>query len=397
MDWVAKFLNLPQIFLNSSEGPGGGVIQGSASEAVLVAILAARESTIQKIRENNPDIDEGEIRSKLIAYSSDQSNSCVEKDGLLAAVPIKLLPTNENFSLDGNTLEKAIKEDIKNGKIPIACIATLGTTGTCAYDDIPSLGEICQKYNIWLHLDAAYAGAAFTLPEYKYLLNGIETVDSINFNLHKFMMINFDCCAMWLKNAGHVVDSFNVNRIYLKHKFEGQSKAPDYRHWQIPLGRRFRALKVWITLRTIGAEKIRNNIRNHINLAKKFEDYILNDERFEIIAKRNLGLVCFRLKGNNKLTKKLLEQITERKQIYLIEASHKGIHFIRFAICGLDPQENDIDFAWKEISNQAEIVLRDEVENLENDQENVCKHNINEITNNFSKNLLVSTGLEKVL
>lgn len=367
MDWLGKFLDLPAAFLNCSEGPGGGVIQGSASEAILVAVLTAREQTVQRVLREQPELSESDVRGRLIAYSSDQSNSCVEKAGLLAAVPMKLLPANGvTGSLEGAALQQAIDADLAAGKIPIICVATQGTTGTCAFDDVEALGPICRAHNIWLHIDAAYAGAALCCPEMRPLMRGIEWADSYNFNMHKWMMVNFDCCAMWLKNADQVVDSFTVDRIYLDHKYQGESKAPDYRHWQIPLGRRFRALKAWIVLRTIGAEKIRENIRHHCRLAELFERQVLADDRFEIVSKRSMGLVCFRMKGACALSRKLLDRITERKLIYMIPATSNGQLMIRFVVCGLNPKDEDVMFAWQEIQREADQ-MRDEEALLAND------------------------------
>uniref|UniRef100_A0A1B0A522 Alpha-methyldopa hypersensitive protein n=1 Tax=Glossina pallidipes TaxID=7398 RepID=A0A1B0A522_GLOPL len=360
MDWLAKFLKLPQHFLHSSEGPGGGIIQGTASEAVLVAMLSAREQTVRRMKQTHPELSESDIRGKLVAYSSDQSNSCIERDALLAAVPIRLLSTGDDLVLTGDILEQAINEDIAKGFIPIICIATVGTTGTCAFDDLPSLGKVCNERGIWLHVDAAYAGAALALEEYKELRNGFELVDSLNFNLHKFLLVHFDCSAMWLKDANKVVDSFNVDRIYLKHKYEGQTQIPDFRHWQIPLGRRFRALKVWITLRTYGAEGLKAHIRKHITLAQRFEKYVLADPRFELITERTLGLVCFRPKGSNKYTTDLLNSLVERKKIYLIQATYRDKNFLRFVVCGMDPKPEDIDYAWREIRDQYSMLINEE-------------------------------------
>ncbi|XP_030241714.1 3,4-dihydroxyphenylacetaldehyde synthase 2 isoform X1 [Drosophila navojoa] len=360
MDWLAKFLNLPEHFLHENEGPGGGVIQGSASEAVLVAVLAAREQAVRRLRLSHPELSESEIRGKLIAYSSDQSNSCIEKAGVLAAMPIKLLPAGADLVLRGDALKQAIEQDVAAGLIPVICIASLGTTGTCAYDDIESLASICEKNQVWLHVDAAYAGGAFALEECSELRRGLDRVDSLNFNLHKFMLVNFDCAAMWLRDANKVIDSFNVDRIYLKHKHEGQTQIPDFRHWQIPLGRRFRALKVWITFRTLGAEGLRAHIRKHITLAKQFEDLVKADERFELIAPRALGLVCFRAKGDNEITSQLLQRLMERKKIYMVKAEHCGQLFLRFAVCGMDPKPSDIDFAWTEIQTQLTSVCAEQ-------------------------------------
>lgn len=391
MDWLGKLLDLPKKFLNCSEGPGGGVIQGSASEAILVAMLTAREQAVRRLKVEHPEWTESEIRGKLIAYSSDQSNSAVEKSGLLSAVPMRLLPTDEEMSLRGETVRAAIEEDLANGNIPIACIATFGTTGTCAFDNLEELGPICQENNIWLHIDAAYAGSALCCPEFRPMMKGIDWADSFNYNLHKWMKVNFDCCAMWLKDADKVVEAFTVDRIYLQHQFQGESKAPDYRHWQIPLGRRFRAFKVWVTMRTYGAEQIRASIRHDVQLAIMFEKFVEGDARFEIVTKRTLGLVCFRLKGECALTKELLERITERKKLYVIPATCHGKFMIRFVVCGFAPEAKDIDFAWNEIKTQAELVL-------EKAKKNTSVDSVEKLTTNFASNVSIevdSTEKEK--
>ncbi|XP_059618566.1 3,4-dihydroxyphenylacetaldehyde synthase 2 [Phlebotomus argentipes] len=349
MDWLGKLLGLPEEFLNCHNGPGGGVIQGSASESILIAVLAAREQSVRKMKIENPEMSESDVRGRLVAYSSDQSNSAVEKAGILSAMPMRLLTTDGQCTLRGDTLRRAIEEDLAAGNIPSICVATLGTTGTCAFDDIEEIGQVCREFNVWLHIDAAYAGAAFCCPEYRHLMKGVELAESFNFNVHKWMMVNFDCCAMWLKNADLLVQAFNVDRIYLQHRYQGQSKAPDYRHWQIPLGRRFRALKLWITLRTVGAEAIRHHIRHQIHLAQHFQALITTDDRFEVIGEATMGLVCFRLRNGCAATKKLLEKITERKKIYMIHGNVQEKLVIRFAICGRDPQVKDVDFAVEEI------------------------------------------------
>lgn len=358
MDWLGRFLGLPDAFLNSTGGTGGGVIQGAASEAILVAVLTAREQAVHRLKHKYPELTESEIRGKLIAYSSDQSNSAIEKAGILASVPMKLIQADHDNRLTGQLLQAAIDEDIANGKFPVVCVATFGTTGTCSFDNVNEIGPICKQNDIWLHIDAAYAGAALCCPENRALMTGIEWADSFNFNLHKWMMVNFDCCAMWFKNSNAVVDAFTVHRIYLDHKHQGASdRAPDFRHWSINLGRRFRSLKVWIVLRTLGAEKLRGHIREQIGLAEMFENLVRSDQRFEIVCKRSLALVCFRLKGDCSLTKKLLDRITERKKLYMIHASFRDKLMIRFVICGYNPNEKDMLFAWNEIKSQADIVL----------------------------------------
>lgn len=367
MDWLVDLLHLPKHFLHSDDGPGGGVLQGSASEAILIAVIAARELAMQRLKLKYPNENIHKLRSKLIAYTSKQSNSAVEKSGILADVPMKLLATNDAGELRGDVLLKAINDDLKNGKIPIICIATLGTTATCAFDSLTELGPICKEFNMWLHVDAAYAGAALCCPEYRHLMTGIELVDSFNFNLHKCMMVNYDCCAMWLKNTNHLIDAFNVDRIYLKHQYEALCKIPEFRHWQISLGRKFRSMKTWIVLRTLGAEYIRENVRKRVRLAKKFEIYLMQDSRFQVVVPNVLGLVCFKLNANSEshqMTKKLLEKLTERKKIFLISALYDKQIIIRFVVSGQNPNENDIDFAWNEIKTQTDgIFLENNIKN----------------------------------
>lgn len=350
MDWLAKILGLPEHFLNAAPGPGGGIIQGSASESCLIALIAARENMVKRYKEERPEMTEAEVRGKLVAYSSDQGNSCIEKAGILGAVPMRLLDTDENCSLRGETLRAAIEKDLADGLIPCAVLATLGTTAVCAFDNLVEIGPLCQEYKLWLHVDAAYAGSAFVCPEFRHLMAGIELVDSFNFNMHKWMMVNFDCCAMWLKNSQLLVKALAVDRIYLNHKYQSDpARAPDYRHWTIALGRRMRSLKVWITLRTVGIEKIRENIRTHVRFAKMFEQFVLDDDRFEIVTRASLGVVVFRLKGGCAITQELLELITAKKKIYLIAGTVHGNFGIRFVICGLKPEEHDIVYAWQHI------------------------------------------------
>ncbi|KAJ8883622.1 hypothetical protein PR048_015467 [Dryococelus australis] len=194
---------------------------GSASESTLVALLAAKERTLRRLRAQHPEWDEGEIKARLVSYSSDQSNSSVEKAGMLGSVPMRLLGTDNNCRLRGFTLREAIRKDKKAGFIPCCVVVTLGTTGTCAFDALDELGPICSEEDVWLHVDAAYAGAAFICPEYRHLMAGVEFADSFNINPHKWMLVNFDCSTMWVKDAGFLVDAFNVDRIYLEHNKQG--------------------------------------------------------------------------------------------------------------------------------------------------------------------------------
>lgn len=234
-------------------------------------------------------------------------------------------------------------------------MATLGTTSSCGFDRLDEIGPICNEYDIWLHVDAAYAGSSFICPEYRYLMKGIEHADSFNFNPHKWLLVNFDCSTMWLKEPAWLVDAFNVDPLYLKH--DQQGAAPDYRHWQIPLGRRFRALKLWFVLRLYGIENLQAFIRKHIALAHYFEELVRSDDRFEITAEVIMGLVCFRLKGENELSEQLLKRINAKGVVHMVPSKINDIYFLRMAVCSRFTEKEDIDITWKEVRENADLLL----------------------------------------
>ena len=345
MDWLGKLLKLPEHFIFSSGGSGGGVIQNSASDTTFIALLTARSRHVGTKLEYIDNI------TKLVAYSSTQAHSSVERAALLGGVKIRMLEPDEKFSLRGETLRKAIEEDKANGLIPFYVVATLGTTASCAFDDIKEIGPVCNEHNIWLHIDAAYAGSAFVCEEYRYLLDGVELVDSFNFNLGKWMFVNMDCSAMWVKNADEHANAYNVDAVYLRHKHQG--KLPDYRHWQVSLGRRFRSLKVWFVLRLYGKSGIQKHIRNHIELAHKFEELIEADETFELTAPVIMGLVCFRVKGSNALNERLNNDINEEGVIHITPSKLRETFILRFALCSNSATLDDVNYAFKNIKKHA--------------------------------------------
>uniref|UniRef100_A0AAY5KX47 Histidine decarboxylase n=1 Tax=Esox lucius TaxID=8010 RepID=A0AAY5KX47_ESOLU len=229
MDWLCKALGLPSFFLHHHpDSTGGGILQGTVSESTLVALLAARKSRIQQVKrtESDGDLDDSVVNSRLVAYASDQAHSSVEKAGLISLVKIRFLPTDDCFSLRGDTLRRAIQEDRRRGLVPTMLCATLGTTGVCAFDDLSELGPVCAEEGLWLHVDAAYAGSAFICPELRGPLRGIEYADSFVFNPSKWMMVHFDCTAFWVKDKFKLQQTFSVDPIYLRH--ENSDQATDF-------------------------------------------------------------------------------------------------------------------------------------------------------------------------
>lgn len=352
LDWMGKMIGLPEEFLClSSQSKGGGVIQGSASECVLVNLVAARHWAIEKLRRKYPGVADGLLLSKLIGYCSKEAHSCVEKAAMVGFIRMRALDTDDKHSLRGQTLAKAIEQDIANGLEPFLVCATLGTTSCCSFDNLHELGQICNERDIWLHVDAAYAGSALICPEFKHLMKGVELASSFNMNPNKWMLINFDCSLMWVKDRFKLTRAFVVDPLYLQHSFSDQ--AIDYRHWGIALSRRFRSLKLWFVIRNYGVEGLRQYIRNHVKLAKLFESYIRQDPRFTITNEVVLGLVCFRLVGSNSLNQRLLSMINASGKLHMVPASLNNRYVIRFCVCDQNAKEADIEYAYKCVSEFA--------------------------------------------
>ncbi|XP_014346252.1 aromatic-L-amino-acid decarboxylase isoform X1 [Latimeria chalumnae] len=359
LDWLGKMIKLPDQFLAGNDGEGGGVIQGSASDATLMALLAARTKVIRRLQVENPNLEEAEVMGKLVAYSSEQAHCSVERAALIGGVKMKMIPSDEKFAARGEALRKAVEEDKAAGLIPFYFCATLGTTPSCAFDKLMELGPICNAENLWMHIDAAYAGSAFICPEFRYLLDGVEFADSFNFNPHKWLLVNFDCSAMWVKKRTDIIGAFRMEPLYLQHNHQESGLITDYRHWQIPLGRRFRSLKMWFVFRMYGVKGLQEYIRKHVRLAHEFENLVLQDTRFEICAEVILGLVCFRLKGSNALNEQLLKRINNARKIHLVPCNLGDKFVLRFAVCARTVESSHIHFAWKNITDIATELLQE--------------------------------------
>ncbi|XP_037689938.1 histidine decarboxylase [Choloepus didactylus] len=356
MDWLAKMLGLPEHFLHHHPGSqGGGVLQSTVSESTLVALLAARKNKILEMKTSEPDADESSLNARLIAYASDQAHSSVEKAGLISLVKMRFLPVDDNFSLRGEALQKAMEEDKERGLVPVFVCATLGTTGVCAFDCLSELGPLCAKEGLWLHIDAAYAGTAFLCPEFRGFLKGIEYADSFTFNPSKWMMVHFDCTGFWVKDKYKLQQTFSVNPVYLRHANSGA--ATDFMHWQIPLSRRFRSIKLWFVIRSFGVKNLQAHVRHGTEMAKYFESLVRNDPFFEIPAKRHLGLVVFRLKGPNCLTEGVLKEIAKSGHLFLIPATIQDKLIIRFTVTSQFTTRNDILRDWNIIRDVATLIL----------------------------------------
>ena len=350
-------VGLPDDFLSSKEGSkGGGVIQTCASECVLDCLLAARAQGVQRLKARYGDeLEETALLSKLMAYCSKEAHSCVEKAAMIGFVKLRILEPDENCSLRGETLRQAMEEDIENGLFPFFVSTTLGTTGCCAFDNLEEIGPVSAEFGVWLHVDGAYGGNAFICPEYQYLMKGIEYAMSFNMNPNKWMLVNFDCSLMWVKDRYKLTQALVVDPLYLQHSYS--EEAIDYRHWGIPLSRRFRALKLWFVIRNYGVRGLQGYIREHCRLAKEFEALVRSDDRFQVCNNVRVGLVCFRLRGSDKLNQKLLSTINESGKLHMVPASVNDKYVIRFCVCAQGATDDDIEYAWKTIKKEAGYVI----------------------------------------
>ncbi|KAK5967819.1 Aromatic-L-amino-acid decarboxylase, partial [Trichostrongylus colubriformis] len=358
LHWFGKMIGLPKEFLPLTEGgKGGGVIQGSASECNFVSLLAARFEVMKELRQRFPFVEEGLLLSKLIAYCSKEAHSSVEKACMIGMVKLRILETDSKFRLRGDVLRNAIQEDRNLGLIPFFVSTTLGTTSCCSFDMLSEIGPVCQENELWLHVDAAYAGSAMICPEFRHLMNGIEYAMSFNTNPNKWMLVNFDCSTMWVKDRFKLTQALVVDPLYLQHSW--MDKSIDYRHWGIPLSRRFRSLKLWFVIRTYGVEGLQNYIREHVRLAKRMELLLRADPIFEIVGEVIMGLVCFRMRGSDDRNQQLLTRLNSSGRIHMVPASLNDRFVIRFCVCAENASENDIDTAYNIISQTAQHILHE--------------------------------------
>ncbi|XP_015122001.1 tyrosine decarboxylase [Diachasma alloeum] len=356
LDWYAKALNLPSIFLSEPHNSkGGGVIQGSASECILVTMLAARAHAIKLLKAKEPLTEDSAFLPRLVAYCSMEAHSCVEKAAMICLVKLRVLVPDDKCSLRGAALEAAVDEDLSHGLVPFFVSTTLGSTGCCSFDNLEEIGPIARRKRIWLHVDGAYAGNSFICPELRYLMNGIEYADSFNTNPNKWLLVNFDCSCLWVRDRVKLTSALVVDPLYLQHA--NASESIDYRHWGIPLSRRFRALKLWFVMRTYGISGLQKYIRNHIRLACRFERIMRKKKKFEVMNEVKVGLVCFRLRESDELNQELLANINASGKLHMIPSRMRGKYIIRFCVTKENANEDDIDFALEIIEEHATEVL----------------------------------------
>lgn len=345
LDWFVDLLALPDRFRHADPGPGGGVLQDSASSSTLCTILAARNRATP-----------GGDLSRLRAYASDEAHSSIVKGARVAGLAddqVRSIPTDAAFAMDVGALADAIESDRRAGLVPFWCCATVGTTSSMAVDPVVDVAAVCRSASgseaeVWCHVDAAMAGSAAVCEELRWVTDGADAVDSWSFNPHKWLFTTFDCSCLWVADARPLVDALSITPAYLRNEHSDAGAVVDFRDWQIPLGRRFRALKPWLVMRHYGAGGLARHVREHVRLGRSIADRILDDDRFEFAAPPALNLVCFRLTGDDAdaRTSSLAESINASGRAFVTQTVLDDRPAIRICVGQTWTTEDDVDRLW---------------------------------------------------
>jgi aromatic-L-amino-acid decarboxylase len=348
LDWLVGMLDLPRKFLSTSSG--GGVIQDTASNASLCALLAARE------RATNFVSNQRGCDGKLVAYTSSQAHSSIEKDVQIAGLGrqnLRLIAVDENFAMRPDALSQQIEKDRHAGLVPCFVCATVGTTSSNAIDPLSEIGRICREQRVWLHVDAAMSGTAALCPEFRHIQKGLEFADSYTFNPHKWMFTNFDCNCFYVADRKALIQTLSVLPEYLRNKATETGAVIDYRDWQIPLGRRFRSLKLWFVIRHYGIEGLQYHIRRHVEIAQKLVEWVRKDQRFELAAPAPLNLVCFRHRGGDEVNQSLMDRLNRSGDLYLTHTRLNDRLTLRLCVGQANTTARHVERAWRKIQDEA--------------------------------------------
>ncbi len=336
LDWMAELLGLPDRF--RSHGDGGGVIEDSASGATLCALLAARFRAAG----------DGPF-DRLRAYTSSQAHSSVEKAVRIAGLrpdQLRLIEVDGAFALRADHLAAAMADDRAAGLLPFLVVANVGTTSSTAIDPVDAIGEICRAEGAWLHVDAAHAGSALVCPELRWIVAGLDRADSFCMNPHKWLFTNFDCDCFWVADRRALIAALSVLPEYLRNAASESGHVIDYCDWQVPLGRRFRALKLWFVLRSYGAEGLRHHIREHVALAQSFAARVSAHPRLEVVAPHPLNLVCVRHRDGDDATEALLAALNRTGRVLLTHSRLDDRYVIRVSIGAQATGAVHVDALW---------------------------------------------------
>jgi len=355
LDWLVQMMGLPEKF--KSDTAGGGVIQDSASNASLCALLAARE------RATDYGSNQKGATGQLVAYASNQAHSSIEKGCMVAGIGrenLRLIEVDASFAMQLEALAVQIEQDRAAGLIPFFVSATVGTTSSNGMDPLRAIGELCQSQNLWLHVDAAMSGTAALCPEYRHFFDGLELADSFCFNPHKWMFTNLDCDCFWVADRAALINTLSILPEYLRNQATESGAVIDYRDWHVQLGRRFRSLKLWFVIRHYGVQGLQHHIREHVALAQQFADWVRVDARFELAVEPPLNLVCFRHIGGELINQAIMDQLNQSGELYLTHTRMQDQLTLRFCVGQTHTQARHVQRAWELICKTADELANKE-------------------------------------
>ncbi|KAK0637254.1 pyridoxal phosphate-dependent transferase [Bombardia bombarda] len=384
LDWLAKLLGLPECFLSTGPTRGGGVIQGSASEAVLTAMVAARD---KYLRETVPaDLDEearedaiAHKRSRMVALATTMTHSSTKKAAIILGTRFKAVPVHakDSYALTGPVLAAALADCRARGLEPFFLAATLGTTDTCAVDDFAGITSALADFvpagspgEVWVHVDAAYAGAALVCPEVQTAtgINLVSGFHSFDMNMHKWLLTNFDASCLFVRDRNWFIQALSINQAVYSNAATDGGLVTDYREWQIPLGRRFRSLKIWFVLRSYGASGLQAYIRRTTQLGEDFASWVRDrPDLFEILTGPSFALTVFRMAGRteddtleqrNAMTKALCEKINGTGKMWVTSTLLDGKFAIRMMTGVRLTEKEHVELAFKTFVDTAEDILK---------------------------------------
>lgn len=375
LDWLAKLLNLPECYLSTTHG--GGVIQGSASEAIVTVMVAARDKYLCETTSHLSGLElEDAIahkKSKMVALGSEQAHSSTQKAAQIAGVRYRSIPVKRenDFAMTGEDMEEVLGQCKAQGLEPFYLTTTMGTTSTCAVDDFASIAKTLYTWappnvpgEIWVHVDAAYAGAALVCPEHKHLTASFEHFHSFDMNMHKWLLTNFDASCLYVRKRKDLIDALSISPSYLRNEFSESGLVTDYRDWQIPLGRRFRSLKIWFVLRTYGVKGLQEHIRTHIKLGENFAGLLkTRKDLFNIITGPSFALTVFNIvpkvackEEQDRISKDVYELVNKRGEIYITSSVVQGTYAIRVVSANPMAEEKYIRKAFEILVDTAEEI-----------------------------------------
>lgn len=341
LDWLRRWMGLPDGLF--------GIIYDTASTSSMHAIAAAREMAAPEVRTEGDG-------AGLVLYTSEQSHSSIEKGAIAIGVGqknVRKIPVDAQFRMRPDALWDAVERDRANSLRPFCIVATVGTTSTTSIDPVDAIADVAERYGVWLHVDAAYAGSAAIAPEFHHILKGCERADSLVTNPHKWLFTPVDLSILYTRRPDILRRAFSLIPEYLRTAED--PRAVNYMDYGVPLGRRFRALKLWFVLRYYGREGIAGIIRKQIDWAQELAGQIDNDERFERTAPTPFSTVCFRIKGADQENQALLERVNASGEVFLSHTVLNGRYCLRLAIGNMGTSRDHVQRAWELIKANATL------------------------------------------